>query len=97
MFCAYQILFETKKEYCCVGPLTANEKIEAKDIEKALRKYLDPDVANMEPFQIYNMVAVATDGDYIEVVDLNPEDFFPLHLEETDKFFDFKKGMKENG
>lgn len=84
----YVILFETEDAYYKVGNLvTTKNHVDTNMVRAALKKYVSPDVAKLDPDEVYNMVLGCTDGKELQNYDLDPADFWPLV--EKDKSNDF--------
>lgn len=74
----YNFVFETKDEYCAVGVFYACEPIGLSRIRKELRKYVSADLYELKPEDVFNCVLIASDGDCIEMYDVNPSAIWPL-------------------
>ena len=74
----YNFCFETEKEYCNIGIINAVEPIGPNRLKKELRKYIDEDLLGLKPEDVYNCVLIASDGDCIEIYDIDPSAIFPL-------------------
>ena len=92
MLIAYKILFETEEEYCSVGPFFDNCPIDDKRILKELQISADDDIAILDPSEIDNMLLVAIGDDELQIFELDPADFFPLHPAHFERYYNPEKG-----